>query len=108
MSEYKCKVCGKEIGEYEHSWNNGMCFDCIREEQHKNLSAMLQKNLQTSTDYEDEIVCPYCGYRMEDTESYYIGQGQGEDECPECGKTFDFEVHIEVTYSTSRKEEDEQ
>lgn len=30
------------------------------------------------------------------------------EEQAKCGKTFNFEVHIEVTYSTSRKEEGEE
>jgi transposase len=51
--------------------------------------------------YTDNVVCPYCGYVHEDSWEY--GQDGGNMECSECGKTFDWECHIQVSYSTSRK-----
>ena len=107
MKEYKCKVCGSEISEFQHIYDNDMCYHCRKEEWDKNEAEMLQKNLQTTVDYADEIVCPYCGYRMADDYGYFERQGNGEEKCSQCRKIFNFEVNIEVTYSTSRKEEQE-
>lgn len=105
MSDYKCKICGQEISEYQHNYNHDMCYSCAEDEYYKNLAEDLQKNLQTAVNWEDEVICPYCGYRIEDDEGYYVREGTGEEECPRCGKIFDFEACVEVTYSTSRKEE---
>lgn len=53
------------------------------------------------------IVCPYCGYRIQDDDGYFAQKGDGEYECDSCGKTFNFSVNIEVTYSTTRQESEQ-
>lgn len=104
MSNYKCKICGKEIGLYAQDYQDAMCSSCYKEASYYELAQSLQENEETETYCEDEIVCPYCGNRMEDYDGYFIQQGDGEYECDECGKTFNFTVRVEATYSTSRKE----
>lgn len=57
--------------------------------------------------YEDKITCPYCGYKDEDSWETAEGLTDGQDsdtECGNCGKRFDFSVHIEITYSSYREE----
>ena len=99
-----CKVCGKQISEYEHDWKDGLCFGCYERQQEMKLASKLQNNIVTETNCEQDIVCPYCGYRMEDDDSYFIREQEGEYECPECEKTFYFQACIDITYSTQRKE----
>lgn len=107
MSNYKCKNCGREISKYEHDYQDDICFLCHKERYYDDLTQLLRENEEIETDFEDEIVCPYCGNRMQDDEGYFAQQGDGEYECDECGKTFNFTANIEVTYSTSRKEDEE-
>ncbi len=49
----------------------------------------------------DEIKCPHCGYEY--SESHEFPDGLGELECDNCGKKFDYERVISVTYTTSIK-----
>lgn len=102
MSKNKCKKCQHEISEYENAYNNGMCYDCKKEEYRAERAEALQNDWETTVEYEDEVVCPYCGYCIEDEDGYYERKGNGQDKCPKCGKMFNFEVYIDITYSTSR------
>lgn len=108
MNEQKCcRVCGNKISEFEYDYNQGMCYTCSRNKYNDELADRLRENEEIETSFEDEIVCPYCGHRMADDEGYFERKGDGEYDCDECGKTFNFTVNIEVTYSTSRKEDEE-
>ena len=104
MNEYHCKICGKEISLFAQDYQDAMCSSCCKEAHYDELAQSLQEDEETETFCEDEVVCPYCGNRMADDDGYFIQEGDGEYECDECGKTFNFTVHMEVTYSTSRKE----
>lgn len=59
---------------------------------------------ELSTQYEDDVTCPYCGYIQADSFNF---PEEGEEKCAECGKAFDYPRNIEITYSTFRKEEEE-
>lgn len=107
QQKYHCKECGREISEYTNSSNRGMCYSCSQNAYYSDLADRLRENEEIETSFEDEIVCPYCGHRMTDDEGYFEREGDGEYDCDECGKTFNFTVNIEVTYSTSRKEDEE-
>ena len=54
-----------------------------------------------SHDYESEAVCPWCGETKSDSWDLYESD---ETECGECERVFIVERHVEVTYSTTRKE----
>jgi transcription elongation factor Elf1 len=47
--------------------------------------------------YEDAITCPWCDYVFED--SLHEGEA-GMVECYSCGKEFEFERDVQVTYSS--------
>lgn len=49
-------------------------------------------------EYEDNIVCPYCGYI--EPESYDFNEDENFYECPECGRVSRLEVQTETHYST--------
>lgn len=56
-------------------------------------------------EYTMEIVCPYCGYEFSDSWEHDLTLDRGWLECGECGKEFRAFKHIEVTYSTEKKED---
>lgn len=47
--------------------------------------------------YEKNIKCPWCNHEHEDSWDY--GEA-GMVECDSCGKEFEFEQDVEVTYSS--------
>nr|DAT67846.1 MAG TPA: hypothetical protein [Caudoviricetes sp.] len=63
-----------------------------------------------NTEYENQIVCPYCGHK--DNNSWEFSGSDGEElehDCPKCGKTMICCRNVQITYSTYRKEgEDEE
>ena len=59
--------------------------------------------IEIDHEFTKEIVCPYCGYIH--SESYEFGNGEegdGEDECGECGKKFRWSRMVSVDYSTEK------
>lgn len=101
---YNCKICGKEISEYSYKFHNSRCYFCEKKIKEQEQARKLQSNEETETAYENDIVCPWCGCHIEDDDGTFVSQGDGEYDCPECGKEFYFQADIEVTYSTQRKE----
>lgn len=47
-------------------------------------------------EYEDNLVCPYCGYVHED--SFDISEDSGEHECSGCGAVMAYERVVTVEY----------
>ncbi len=45
--------------------------------------------------YADEVTCPYCGYEYNDSWEF---PDDGEEECPECGKKFNYTRNVSVSY----------
>lgn len=50
--------------------------------------------------YESNVKCPYCDW--EDQDSWEFDQDSGTHTCGSCEKEFNVEREVEVTYSTSR------
>lgn len=50
--------------------------------------------------YESNIKCPYCDW--EDNDSWEFGKDSGTYTCGDCGKEFNVERNVEITYSTTR------
>ena len=48
------------------------------------------------TDYTDEVVCPHCGHKHND--SWEIEEG--EYQCDECDGKFHVTINTTITYST--------
>lgn len=100
--KYKCKKCGREIGEYDHTYENDLCYACQKELRFHTQAEALQSNEETETYDESDIVCPWCGYHIQDDEGTFVSESDGEYECDECGKVFKFQADVTVTYSTQR------
>jgi len=54
--------------------------------------------------YTREIICPYCGYERSNSVDDFDGPSSYEDDCEECGKTFIVEPDVEITFSTHKKD----
>jgi hypothetical protein len=48
----------------------------------------------------DEIVCPYCGYYIDEPERW--ATNRGEQECPECYGNYSYERNRDCTYTTRK------
>jgi DNA-directed RNA polymerase subunit RPC12/RpoP len=52
---------------------------------------------------EDNVICPYCGYKYDDYDAYCFQEGDTpEVECEACGRKFDLEVETRRVFSTKR------
>lgn len=55
------------------------------------------------TSYAEGMICPYCGH--ENSDSFEFIEDEGERECENCGKIFEYTREIEIRYTTTKKEE---
>jgi DNA-directed RNA polymerase subunit M/transcription elongation factor TFIIS len=53
------------------------------------------------TDYTSEVKCPWCGNECGD--SWEISEGAMQ--CDDCGREYEVQRNVEVTYSTRKKDE---
>lgn len=100
--KYYCQKCGKEIGYFDAKYGTGLCYSCNKERTQDELAENLKSDEVTETSCEDNIVCPYCGCQIEDDCGEFSSAGSGTYECPDCGKEFNFEADVSVTFSTYR------
>lgn len=56
------------------------------------------KTAESDCEYTDSIVCPFCGYVVEESWEYEEGESQGV--CPECDRTFELEIMVQTHYTT--------
>lgn len=66
------------------------------------VRALYKADVFTDSTLEDNIVCPYCGYEIYDDDRFYMYEGGGILECPDCGKDFEYYPDVVVKYSTRR------
>lgn len=59
-------------------------------------------------EYNDFVVCPHCGYEHEDQcdypFDYDVDEEEGTFNCNSCGKDFGVMVHMDITYSSFKKD----
>lgn len=111
MSKFKCELCGAPT-DNDQSFIVPACItrgEPQRYEAHrcdkcdKDLDRQIAWESEGETMQEDNVICPYCGYKYDDYDGYEFDEGETEEvECPECGKKFDVEVEEKRTYSTKR------
>ena len=53
-------------------------------------------------EYTRDIVCPYCGDKIDDTDFRIDNYMEGDEICDVCEKEFHFEADIEITWITSK------
>lgn len=95
----RCLRCGS----YTKKGNvSTFCKDCYQ----RHLDIDEWKNEQFG---KDEIICPYCGFKISDPYEYGLDDGDYlEIECPECEKTFGVSLEITYTYRSNKRAKDYQ
>lgn len=99
----RCAMCNRLL-----AWHEGDCIDG-RRYCHSCVKAKKRIDAGKPAVFEDteEIMCPYCGYRDED--SYEYGDDECfEVECPDCGRTFDVTQTVIISYDSRPKEATEE
>lgn len=54
-------------------------------------------------EYTDEIVCPYCGYKFEDSYEFELDTRKSNLNCDECGEEFFAYEEVSYSYLTIKK-----
>ncbi len=109
---HTCKLCDKPTGKHlSRCDEHHRCDDCeSREDLCQYCEGLLcdpchairvEKRIATfsgETDCTPEIVCPWCGYEQGDSWEC----SEGEQQCGDCGRTFDVSRDVAVTYCTTK------
>lgn len=63
-----------------------------------------EKSQEVKINHEDtnEIVCPYCGYKMSD--SWEMSDDEDSWECSDCQETFSYKRNISISYTSRKKQ----
>lgn len=102
MAEKICERCGKPFNAYLYET---MCYKCCVEKNLEDVKESILSGETTSTDCEDEVICPWCGEVIEgdcETREFYE-DGTHVFTCPECEKEFTLETSVSYSYSTERE-----
>lgn len=109
-----CNVCGKENAEHLWRCEDHHCCDgcgtkqglCFRrgglwcDKCHKKRVKAEISNFDGDTEYTSEITCPWCGYEM--TDSWERSHDSDQTDCDNCGRKYEYERDVTVTYSTKK------
>lgn len=83
------------------------CFSCMEEENAKKLTDDILSGEVLETEYEDDIVCPWCGTRYDsfdvDENSSFVDEGEHVTHCYECDHDFTYQADVSITFSTRRE-----
>lgn len=91
---YICADCGAGTSLF-FSRDTVLCATC--------RSARIKRQIaefQGDTEFTDQVTCPHCGHVHGDSWE----MSEGEHACHNCELTFEIERHVEVTYTTTKKE----
>jgi len=69
----------------------------------------MKPNTSVSTESTNKVVCPYCMSEHCDQPEFegYYDQDSHDYECEYCGKTFELVAFIQVSWSTYKKDDQE-
>lgn len=101
----KCYKCGKETDRL--FWSNRDLAKRLDEEdkywcQECRDKADAFREWENEQSFTEEIVCPWCG--EEQSDSWECCDWDYEYECMNCGKMFEYERNVEVTYTSKKRE----
>lgn len=106
-----CKRCLKHRNELnETPWGTKLedgtwgiiCKPCREIEINEKIQAFQES--EQETDFEDNVICPYCGGVNEangESEVFY-NEGYHEYDCGDCGNKFEVETMISYYYTTRK------
>lgn len=93
-----CTKCG-EIFNLSDKDEHFICYECKDEKENENYDEL-------DFWHTEKIKCPYCSYEFSNSLEYNLSN-DGETtniSCQECGREFDIEFNVEITYTTSRND----
>lgn len=109
----KCVGCQLTRAELESvgitPWHHGdfnadpcqiKCETCREVEIQAQIAAYQENYREIDTIGEDSIICPHCGYKIDDTSEY--GTDDQEVECCNCGREYHLSPCISITYTTKK------
>jgi DNA-directed RNA polymerase subunit RPC12/RpoP len=98
-----CDLCGEKVTKGEGIYAIGGFYHndtCYIKHQQSFIDSYDGEEIDS--EYEKEMICPYCGY--ENTDSFeFIDEGEGVRICGRCGRDFEFTVNVSITYSTKKR-----
>ena len=99
-----CRYCGhKEDSVRDNNWvMDSECRKCRKKNKDAYDFKEAQKDGRVRRD--DSIMCPYCGYILED--DIYEYTRDSTFTCPECEKKSDMSVESTMHFTTSKVEDD--
>ncbi len=89
-SHYTCDDCGTKDNLYMYT-EGLLCETCHA----KRVEGRIKK-FKGDTSFTQEITCPWCGYIHSDSWECETG----EYECEDCGRKYEVNRDMEITYST--------
>lgn len=117
MKKIPCEICGAPGTHWKRCDEHYRCDDCGTTEnicfwgkkygllcdpcQKKQADKRVQ-DFDGSTEYEDCIICPWCGNEVTD-DLYEYEDGSVED-CNYCNRTYTVGLHETIQYSTRRQD----
>ena len=97
----KCEICGRKV-----FGDDQICHECRSNKHVAEIKTLIENKSIDHTDFEDEIICPYCGEIHEDDDHQLNEEGIYEVDCMNCGCAFLAETYVTYNYSTKRLEEE--
>ena len=108
----KCEVCGRANHKYiSRCDEHYRCDDCGTRDNlvtrsegvlcpkcHDKRVDERVKTFDGDTNYTENIICPHCGDENGDSWE----SGEGETQCDECGRLYEIERIVDVSYCTTK------
>ena len=96
MSEKYCELCGgiALVGD--------ICSECRSKRNANNIKNQIENGKINSTEFENDIFCPYCGEIYDDYDSEFYEDGEHEVSCQNCECNFLLETDVLYHFSTKR------
>ena len=111
IAPHMCDLCFYD-DKFQHCSNSlNIRGVCARDMRSDRTSVIFKEVNETYSGGEDEIVCPYCGCKMDANEHLELFEDSGlefddeEIECDECERTFNVSRQVSFYYDTHKKDD---
>ncbi|WP_449169850.1 hypothetical protein [Streptococcus hyovaginalis] len=78
----------------------------MKDENERQLTDRILSGAAVETEYEDDIVCPWCDTRYDsfdvDENYLFMDEGTHVTHCYECDHDFTYQANVSITFSTRR------
>lgn len=103
MSE--TRLCERCVKPFKSCFSEAMCLRCSKEKALEDIQNRILSGEADSTDYEDDVICPWCGEALEPDCEYreFYEDGTHVMQCFSCEKEFTLSTSVSYSYSTKRQ-----